>query len=51
MQITIYCGTNEIGGTLTEVQTGTTRILTEAGHPSLFKNALTPSDHLESAPH
>lgn len=37
MKITIYRGTKEIGGTLIEMRTSTTRILIDAGYP-LFLN-------------
>lgn len=37
MNITIYRGTHEIGGTLIELQSGNTRILIDAGYP-LFLN-------------
>jgi ribonuclease J len=33
MQITIYRGTHEIGGTLIELKSGTSRILIDAGYP------------------
>jgi ribonuclease J len=38
MQITIYRGTKEIGGTLIEVKTATTKILIDAGYPLFLNN-------------
>jgi len=50
MQITIYRGTKEIGGTLIEVQTDTTRILIDAGYP-LFLNNEPIGDDIAKLPH
>jgi ribonuclease J len=47
MNITIYRGTHEIGGTLIEVQTGTSRILLDAGYP-LFLKGKPIDDHIAS---
>lgn len=38
MQITIYRGTKEIGGTLVELKTGDSRILIDAGYPLFLNN-------------
>lgn len=38
MDITIYRGTKEIGGTLAEVRSSTTRILIDAGYPLFLNN-------------
>lgn len=50
MQITIYHGTKEIGGTLIEVKTHKTRILIDAGYP-LFLNNEPISDDIAKLPH
>ncbi len=50
MQITIYRGTKEIGGTLIEVKTATTRILIDAGYP-LFLNNEPIDDKIAKLPH
>lgn len=39
MQVTIHRGTKEIGGTLIEVKTDTTRVLIDAGYPLFLNNA------------
>ncbi|HOO61789.1 MAG TPA: MBL fold metallo-hydrolase, partial [Bacillota bacterium] len=39
MKVTIYRGTKEIGGTLIELATASTRILIDAGYPLFLKNA------------
>lgn len=38
MQITIYRGTHEIGGTLVELKSGKSRILIDAGYPLFLNN-------------
>ena len=38
MQVTIYRGTKEIGGTLIEIRTDTTRVLIDAGYPLFLNN-------------
>lgn len=50
MQITIYRGAKEIGGTLIEVNTDTTRILIDAGYP-LFLNKKPIEDNIARLPH
>ena len=50
MQITIYRGTKEIGGTLIEVKTDTTRILIDAGYP-LFLNDEPIGDDIAKLPY
>jgi ribonuclease J len=50
MQITIYRGTKEIGGTLIEIKTHTTRILIDAGYP-LFLHNEPISDDIAKLPH
>jgi ribonuclease J len=50
MHITIYRGTKEIGGTLIEVKTASTRILIDAGYP-LFLNNEPISDDIAKLPH
>ena len=50
MHITIYRGTKEIGGTLIEVKTDTTRILIDAGYP-LFLNNAPIDDNIAKLPH
>jgi len=50
MNITIYRGTKEIGGTLIEVKTNTTRILIDAGYP-LFLNNDPIEDDIAKLPH
>lgn len=49
MQITIYRGTHEIGGTLIEIKTPNSRILLDAGYP-LFLNGLPIDDKLAKLP-
>lgn len=49
MQITIYRGTHEIGGTLIELKTQGSRILLDAGYP-LFLNGLPIDDKLVALP-
>jgi len=49
MQITIYRGSKEIGGTLIEVKTNTTRILIDAGYP-LFLNNEPIEDNIAKLP-
>ena len=50
MQITIYRGSKEIGGTLIELKTDTTRILIDAGYP-LFLNNEPIADNIARLPH
>ena len=50
MQITIYRGTKEIGGTLIEVKTAATKILIDAGYP-LFLNNEPIDDKIAKLPH
>ena len=50
MQITIYRGTREIGGTLIEIKTDTTRLLIDAGYP-LFLNNEPIDDNIAHLPH
>lgn len=50
MHITIYRGTKEIGGTLIEIKTHTTRILIDAGYP-LFLNNAPIDDNIAKLPH
>ena len=50
MQITIYRGTKEIGGTLIEVKTDTTRILLDAGYP-LFLSGVPIDEEVAKLPH
>ena len=50
MQITIYRGSKEIGGTLIELKTNTTRILIDAGYP-LFLNNEPIADDIARLPH
>ena len=38
MQITIYRGTHEIGGTLVELKSGKSRIFIDAGYPLFLNN-------------
>jgi ribonuclease J len=49
MRITIYRGSKEIGGTLIEVKTDTTRILIDAGYP-LFLNSEPIGDNIAKLP-
>jgi len=49
MQITIYRGTKEIGGTLIEMKSTKTRILIDAGYP-LFLNDNPIDDHIAGFP-
>ncbi len=49
MQITIYRGSKEIGGTLIEVKTDVTRILIDAGYP-LFLNNEPIEDNIAKLP-
>lgn len=44
MNITIYRGTKEIGGTLIEVKATSTRILIDAGYPLFLNNVPIPDD-------
>lgn len=37
MQITIYRGTKEVGGTMIEIKSGNARILLDAGYPLFYK--------------
>jgi len=50
MQITIYRGAKEIGGTLIEVKIDTTRILIDAGYP-LFLNKEPIGDNIAKLPY
>ena len=50
MQITIYRGTKEIGGTLIEIKTATNRILIDAGFP-LFLNNKPIENHIAKLPY
>lgn len=50
MQITIYRGTHEIGGTLVEVKSGKSRIIIDAGYP-LFLNNQPIEDKISSYSH
>lgn len=50
MQVTIYRGTKEIGGTLIEIKTDTTRVLIDAGYP-LFLNNEPIDDNIAKLPH
>ncbi|MBP7176101.1 MAG: MBL fold metallo-hydrolase [Thermoclostridium sp.] len=50
MQITIYRGTHEIGGTLVELKSGKSRILIDAGYP-LFLNNQPIEDEVSSCSH
>ncbi len=50
MQITIYRGTKEIGGTLIEIKTDATRILIDAGYP-LFLNDEPIGDDIAKLPY
>lgn len=50
MQITIYRGTKEIGGTLIEIKSTNTRILIDAGYP-LFLNDNPIDDCIARLPH
>lgn len=50
MQITIYRGTKEIGGTLIEVKAAATKILIDAGYP-LFLNNEPIDDKIAKLPH
>ena len=50
MQVTIYRGSNEIGGTLIEIKTDTTRILIDAGYP-LFLNDRPIEDNIARLPY
>lgn len=50
MQITIYRGTKEIGGTLIELKSGNSRILIDAGYP-LFLNAKPIEDEVSAYPY
>jgi len=38
MNLTIYRGTHEIGGTLIELESGRSRILIDAGYPLFLNN-------------
>ena len=49
MNITVYRGTHEIGGTLIELQTTDSRILLDAGYP-LFLHGEPIGDHIASLP-
>lgn len=40
MQITIHRGTDEVGGTMIELNTGKTRILLDAGYPLFYRGEL-----------
>jgi ribonuclease J len=40
MQITIYRGTHEVGGTMIELKTKNTRILLDAGYPLFYQGAV-----------
>ena len=50
MNITIYRGTNEIGGTLIELKTKNSRILLDAGYP-LFLNGSSIDDKVAKMPY
>lgn len=50
MQITIYRGTKEIGGTLVELKSGNNRILIDAGYP-LFLNDKPIEDEISTYPY
>ncbi|NLL45700.1 MAG: MBL fold metallo-hydrolase, partial [Clostridiales bacterium] len=50
MQITIYRGTKEIGGTLVELKSGGSRILIDAGYP-LFLNGMPIEDEVSTYPY
>lgn len=50
MNITIYRGTHEIGGTLIELKTKSSRILLDAGYP-LFLNGAAIDDKVSSLPY
>ena len=49
MQITVFRGTKEIGGTLIELKTTRTRLLLDAGYP-LFLNGLPIDDSISKLP-
>jgi len=49
VNITVYRGTHEIGGTLIELRTACSRILLDAGYP-LFLNGKPIDDHISSLP-
>lgn len=49
MQLTIYRGTKEVGGTMIEIITGNTRILLDAGYP-LFLNGEVINEELVKRP-
>ena len=49
MNITIYRGTKEIGGTLIEIKTAQTRLLVDAGYP-LFLKGLPIDDSVAKLP-
>ena len=44
MQITIYRGAKEVGGTMIELNTGKTRILLDAGYPLFYHGELIPDE-------
>ena len=50
MQITIYRGTHEVGGTMIEMKTETTRILLDAGYP-LFYQGEVIDDSMKKLPY
>jgi len=50
MQLTIYRGTKEVGGTMIELKTGNTRILVDAGYP-LFLNGEVINETLGKRPY
>lgn len=50
MQLTIYRGTHEVGGTMIEIKSGESRILLDAGYP-LFLNGQVIDDALAKKPY
>jgi len=49
MQVKIYRGTHEVGGTMIELKSGSTRLLLDAGYP-LFLNGEVIDDSLRKKP-
>ena len=50
MQLTIYRGTREVGGTMIEIKTQNTRVLLDAGYP-LFSHGEVIDDELAKKPY
>ena len=49
MQLTIYRGTREVGGTMIEMKTGNARILLDAGYPLFFHGRIIDDELVQEA--